>query len=109
MENVAMRVKEQLDRSKQKLLHERAQIIATRLGISASSARPMSQSLPPNRVGMNVPNSVSRAFMGMPSLRPPISRPMMASNPTSGSFTSAMMTGSSMQTNPDKLSSVGRK
>ncbi|CAA2997071.1 SWI SNF complex subunit SWI3D [Olea europaea subsp. europaea] len=109
MENVAMRVKEQLDRSKQRLLHERAQIIATRLGISASSARPMSQSLPPNRVGMNVPNSVSRAFMGMPSLRPPISRPMMASNPTSGSFTSAMMTGSSMQTNPDKLSSVGRK
>ncbi|KAL2477164.1 SWI/SNF complex subunit SWI3D [Forsythia ovata] len=109
MENVAMRVKEQLDRSKQRLLHERAQIIATRLGISASSARPMSQSLPANRVGMTVPNPVSRNFMGMSSLRPPISRPMMTSNPTSSSFTPTAMAGSSVQTNPDKLSSVGTK
>ncbi|CAI9765518.1 unnamed protein product [Fraxinus pennsylvanica] len=109
MENVTVRVKEQLDRSKQKLLHERAQIIATRLGISASSARPISQSLPTNRVGMTVSNSVSRTFMGMTSLRPPISRPMMTLNPTSGSFTPAMMAGSSVQTNPDKLSSVGTK
>ncbi|CAI9769888.1 unnamed protein product [Fraxinus pennsylvanica] len=108
MENVAMRVKEQLDRSKQRLLHERAQIIATRLGMSASSTRPMSQSLPPNRVP-TVPNSVSRTFMGMTSLRPPISRPMMSTNPTSGSFTSGTMTGNSMQTNSDKLSFVGRK
>ncbi|KAL2453276.1 SWI/SNF complex subunit SWI3D [Abeliophyllum distichum] len=109
VENVAMRVKEQLDRSKQRLLHERAQIIATRLGISASSARPMSQSLPANRVGMTVPNPVSRNFMGMSSLRPPISRPMMTSNPTSSSFTPTAMAGSSVQINPDKLSSVGMK
>ncbi|KAK6136774.1 hypothetical protein DH2020_029487 [Rehmannia glutinosa] len=108
MENVVMRVKEQLDRSKQKLFHERAQIIATRFGMSAS-ARPTTQNLPPNRTAVNFPTSASRPFMGMNALRPPISRPMMSANPTSSTFMTASAPGSSMQPNTDRLSSVGMK
>ncbi|KAL3515182.1 hypothetical protein ACH5RR_022084 [Cinchona calisaya] len=62
MENVVMRVREQLERSKQRLFHERAQIIATRLGMSAS--RTMSQQLPINRVAMAFANSVPRPIIG---------------------------------------------
>lgn len=62
MENVVMRVREQLERSKQRLFHERAQIIATRLGMSAS--RTMSQHLPINRVAMAFANSASRPIIG---------------------------------------------
>ncbi|KAK6136746.1 hypothetical protein DH2020_029500 [Rehmannia glutinosa] len=108
MENVVMRVKEQLDRSKQKLFHERAQIIATRFGMSAS-ARPTTQNLPPNRTAVNFPTSASRPFMGMNALRPPISKPMMSANPTSSTFMTASAPGSSMQPNTDRLSSVGMK
>lgn len=108
MENVVMRVKEQLDRSKQRLFHERAQIIATRFGMSGS-ARPNSQILPPNRAAVAFPNVASRPFMGMNSLRPPISRPMMPANPTSSTYFTGSATGSSVQPNADKLSSVGMK
>ncbi|KAL0356721.1 UNVERIFIED_CONTAM: SWI/SNF complex subunit SWI3D [Sesamum calycinum] len=108
MENVVMRVKEQLDRSKQRLFQERAQIIATRFGMS-TSARPTSQILPPNRAAVTFPNPASRAFMGMNSLRPPISRPMMTANPTSSNFVTASATGSSVPPNADRLSSVGMK
>ncbi|KAL6546036.1 hypothetical protein OROGR_009910 [Orobanche gracilis] len=59
MENVVTRVKELLEKSKQKLFHERAQILATRLGMSAP-ARPTTQSLPPNRAAVNFPNAASR-------------------------------------------------
>lgn len=42
MDGVVARVREQLERSKQRLYHERAQIIAARLGMSsAASTRPM--------------------------------------------------------------------
>ncbi|KAL0384102.1 UNVERIFIED_CONTAM: SWI/SNF complex subunit SWI3D [Sesamum radiatum] len=108
MENVVMRVKEQLDRSKQRLFQERAQIIATRFGMSAS-ARPTSQILPPNRAAVAFPNPASRAFMGMNSLRPPISRPMMTANPTSSNFVAGSATGSSVPPNADRLSSIGMK
>ncbi|PIN06750.1 hypothetical protein CDL12_20693 [Handroanthus impetiginosus] len=103
MENVVMRVKEQLDRSKQRLFHERAQIIATRFGMSAS-ARPSTQNLPPNRAAANFPNSAPRPFMGANPLRPPISRPMMTANPTSSTFMTTSAT-SSVQPN----ASVGMK
>ncbi|KAL3843467.1 hypothetical protein ACJIZ3_000870 [Penstemon smallii] len=109
MENVVMRVKEQLDRSKQRLFQERAQIIATRFGMSAS-ARPTSQSLPLNRAAaINFPNSASRPFMGMNSIRPPISRASMAPNPTSSSFVPPNAAGNSVQPNADKPFSVGTK
>ncbi|KAL3538957.1 hypothetical protein ACH5RR_002323 [Cinchona calisaya] len=68
MENVVMRVWEQLERSKQRLFHERAQIIATRLGISPS--RPMPQSMPINRVAMAFANSATRPIIGS-SVQPP--------------------------------------
>ncbi|KAL3621230.1 hypothetical protein CASFOL_036142 [Castilleja foliolosa] len=108
MESVVMRVKELLERSKQKLFHERAQIIATRYAMSAS-ARPPTQNLPPNRAAPNLPNSGSRPFMGMNSIRPHnISRPLMpTANSTSGNFMSSSSTGGSVQPSTDKLSSVG--
>lgn len=88
MENVLMRVKEQLDRSKQKLFHERAQIIATRFGMSGS-ARPNGPGVPQNRPPFNFPNSAPRPAMGMNSLRTPFPRPMTPSNPTSTTGTAA--------------------
>ncbi|KAG8368251.1 hypothetical protein BUALT_Bualt15G0025900 [Buddleja alternifolia] len=103
MENVVMRVKEQLAMSKQRLFQERAHIIATRFG-----SRPTSQNLPPNRGPVSFPNA-SRPFMGMNSLRPPISRPMITPNPTSSTFMPASATGNSVQPNVDKLSSAGMK
>ncbi|GJW25247.1 hypothetical protein Tco_0039058 [Tanacetum coccineum] len=75
--------REQLERSKQRLYHERAQIIAARLGMSAAAAavasRPM-QYLLPNRPGITILNTVQRPPnpTRMTSQRPPLSRPMMA-------------------------------
>ncbi|KAH6789346.1 hypothetical protein C2S51_004352 [Perilla frutescens var. frutescens] len=109
MENIVMRVKEQLERSKQRLFHERAQIIATRFGMPGS-ARPATQSLPPNRAAVAFPNVTSRPLMGMNSLRPPLSRPMMAPNPISSTMLTGNATGNSVQPNADnKVSSVGMK
>ncbi|XP_041998591.1 SWI/SNF complex subunit SWI3D-like isoform X2 [Salvia splendens] len=96
MENVGMRVRELLDRSKQRLLQERAQIIATRFGMPPGSARLASQNLPPNRASAAFPNAASRTLMGMNSLRPPISRPMMPPNPTSSTMLTGNATGSSV-------------
>nr|GMD85744.1 SWI/SNF complex subunit SWI3D [Ipomoea batatas] len=111
MENTLVRVREQLDRSKQKLFHERAQIIASRFGISGSSARPMSQPLPANKPGMTFPGAAPRPLTGMGSaIRPPISRPLMASMPAPSSFMPTAVAGSSVQpSNTDKVSSVGNK
>ncbi|KAL1554253.1 SWI/SNF complex subunit SWI3D-like isoform X2 [Salvia divinorum] len=96
MENVGMRVRELLDRSKQKLLQERAQIIATRFGMPPGSARLASQNLPLNRASAAFPNAASRTLMGMNSLRPPISRPMMPPNPTTSTMLTGNATGSSV-------------
>ncbi|XP_019165864.1 PREDICTED: SWI/SNF complex subunit SWI3D isoform X1 [Ipomoea nil] len=111
METTLVRVREQLDRSKQKLFHERAQIIASRFGISGSSARPMSQPLPANKPGMTFPGTAPRPLTGMgPAIRPPISRPLMASMPAPSSFMPTAVAGSSVQpSNTDKVSSVGNK
>lgn len=71
MESVVMRVKEQIDRSRQRLYQERAHIITSRLG----SSRPMlSQSIPTNRM----PNSAVTPI-NILSQRPPVLGPMMAS------------------------------
>ncbi|XP_042003068.1 LOW QUALITY PROTEIN: SWI/SNF complex subunit SWI3D-like [Salvia splendens] len=96
MENVGLRVRELLDRSKQRLLQERAQIIATRFGMPPGSARLASQNLPPNRASAAFPNAASRTLMGMNSLRPPVSRPVMPPNPTSSTMLTGNATGSSV-------------
>ena len=82
MENVLVRVREQLDRSRQRLYHERAQIIAARLGLPASSSRVTPSSLPTNRIGMNVASSVPRPPPSMIPQRPPMPRPMGTVAPT---------------------------
>ncbi|MFS7998723.1 hypothetical protein Hanom_Chr12g01157291 [Helianthus anomalus] len=72
MDGVVSRAREQLERSKRGLYHERAQIIAARLGMSgAASSRPMAHS------GQRPPNP-----MVMTPQRPPLSRPMMGPGPT---------------------------
>nr|XP_043620572.1 SWI/SNF complex subunit SWI3D [Erigeron canadensis] len=83
MDGVVSRAREQLERSKQRLYQERAQIIAARLGMSsANSTRPMAQSLP-NRPGAAFPNAGQRPPnpMNMTPQRPPLSRPMMGPTP----------------------------
>ncbi|PON33930.1 Octamer-binding transcription factor [Parasponia andersonii] len=97
MENVLMRVREQLDRSRQRLYHERAQIIAARLGLPASSSRVPPSSVPTNRIGMNVASSVPRPPLGMVPQRPPMSRPMGTVAPTPSIPLSTTTTGSQMQ------------
>ncbi|KAK9691093.1 hypothetical protein RND81_09G175400 [Saponaria officinalis] len=78
MEGTIMRVRELLERSKQKLFAERAQIIASRLGLPAS-ARGMASSHPLNRMPAGLLNSVLRPSMNMAAQRPPLSRSVMAS------------------------------
>ncbi|XP_058081748.1 SWI/SNF complex subunit SWI3D isoform X2 [Magnolia sinica] len=78
MESVIMRVREQLHWARQKLYHERAQIIAARLGYSAPTSRPiapMAPSVPMGKVPMNYVN---------PGPRPPImtSQPTLTPQPT---------------------------
>ncbi|XP_057966654.1 SWI/SNF complex subunit SWI3D [Malania oleifera] len=112
MESAIARGREQLDRSRQKLFQERAQIIASRLGLPASSSRAMPQPLPTNRIAMNYANLVPRPPMSMTNpFRPPIGRPMMAPTfPTSNPFVSTTGGGSPIRpSGQDKLSSVGMK
>ncbi|XP_031381623.1 SWI/SNF complex subunit SWI3D isoform X2 [Punica granatum] len=94
IENVTMRVREQLDRSRQRLYHERAQIIAARLGIPPSSSR-VPPPMPPNRVQMNIGDLAPRAPTSMLPLRPPLARPMgsLPPNPKVGGLGSAPQSG----------------
>ncbi|XP_060168387.1 SWI/SNF complex subunit SWI3D [Lycium barbarum] len=94
MDNVVMRVRELLERSKQRLIHERNQIIASRYG---SSARPMPPSVPANRPGVPPTNSVPRHLTAMSSQRLPNSRPIIAGTPIPSSFMSTAVSGNSMQ------------
>lgn len=68
-----MRSKEQIDRARQRLYNERAQIIASRLGLQASSSRPVPSSLFPGRPTMNYSN------MGM---RPQVNTALRGLAPT---------------------------
>ncbi|KAJ6385883.1 hypothetical protein OIU77_028950 [Salix suchowensis] len=106
MDSVIMRVREQLDRSRQRLYQERAQIIASRLGLPPTS-RAVPPSLPANRIA----NAFPRPPMGMTAQRPPITRPMGALAPTPGTLVSTTTTaGNSIRSSgQDKLSSVGTK
>ncbi|KAJ6739049.1 SWI/SNF COMPLEX SUBUNIT SWI3D [Salix koriyanagi] len=110
MDSVIMRVREQLDRSRQRLYQERAQIIATRLGLPPSS-RAMPPSLPSNRIAMNFANAFPRPPMNLASQRPPISIPMGTLGPTpSGTFVSTTTAGNSIRpSSQDKISSIGTK
>ncbi|KAJ6707866.1 SWI/SNF COMPLEX-RELATED [Salix viminalis] len=110
MDSVIMRVREQLDRSRQRLYQERAQIIATRLGLPPSS-RAMPPSLPSNRIAMNFANAFPRPPMNMVSQRPPISIPMGTLAPTpAGTFVSTTTAGNSIRpSSQDKISSIGTK
>ncbi|KAK4340325.1 hypothetical protein RND71_041787 [Anisodus tanguticus] len=94
MDNVVMRVRELLERSKQRLIHERNQIIASRYG---SSARPVPLSGPANRPGVPPTNLVPRLLTAMSSQRLPNSRPIMARTPTPSSFMPTAVSGNSMQ------------
>lgn len=111
MEGLMMRVKEQLDRSRQKLYHERTQIIAARLGLPASSSRAMPPANTANRIATNYANSVARPPMRTTAARPPMSRPMGPMAPTSSNpFVSTTVAGSSIRpASQDNLSSVRTK
>ncbi|CAN4112342.1 unnamed protein product [Withania somnifera] len=91
MDNVVMRVRELLERSKQRLLHERSQIIKSRY-----PTHPMQQSGPANRPGMALANSAPR-LTAMSSQRIPNSRPIMAGTPTPSSFMPTTVAGNSTQ------------
>ncbi|KAK8562942.1 hypothetical protein V6N12_011006 [Hibiscus sabdariffa] len=111
MEGVMVRVKEQLDRSRQKLYHERTQIIAARLGLPASSSRATPPANAANRIAANFANSAARPPVRMPAARPPMSRPMGSMAPTSSNtYLSTTVAGSSIRpSSKDNLSSVGSK
>ncbi|KAJ0247271.1 SWI/SNF complex subunit SWI3D [Hirschfeldia incana] len=74
-ESLTVRVKEQLERSRQRLYHERAQIIAARHGVPPSMSS--KASLPTNRTAANF---AQRPPMGMAFPRPPMPRPPGASS-----------------------------
>ncbi|KAL8160611.1 hypothetical protein V2J09_002148, partial [Rumex salicifolius] len=97
MDNAILRVKEQLDRSKQMLYHERAQIIAARFGIPPSSAsRPLMSMLPVGRGAVGPGSRMMRPPMNTAPLRPPMTRPMMTSGPvTSVAAVASTVTGGS--------------
>ncbi|KAK7351845.1 hypothetical protein VNO77_11579 [Canavalia gladiata] len=76
MENIVMRVREYLVQPRQKLYHERALIIASRLGLPASSSRGVPPNLPINRIPMSFANSVPRPQSIVNPQRPPISSPL---------------------------------
>ena len=106
-----MRVREHLERSRHKLFHERALIIASRLGLPASSSRGVPPSLPTNRIPMNFANSLPRSQMMMNPQRPPISRPVGTVAATlPNPLASATAAGNSVRpSGQEKLSSVGTK
>ncbi|KAL9672457.1 hypothetical protein QQ045_028707 [Rhodiola kirilowii] len=111
MGSVTMRAKEQLERTRQKLYQERAQIIATRLGLPASHPRPMPSSMPLNRNAISFANSGPRPPLGIHSLRPSIGRPMLPfAAPSTNPFPSTTMgRGPIRPQSQDSASSVKSK
>ncbi|XP_072991015.1 SWI/SNF complex subunit SWI3D [Typha latifolia] len=75
IENVIMRVREQTDRTRQRLLHERSQIIAARLGLPTPSFRPNPSSIPTSRFatgyGMAGPKPLNMVSQKPPAMRRP--------------------------------------
>ncbi|MCL7045332.1 hypothetical protein MKW94_006344 [Papaver nudicaule] len=97
MESVITRVREQMDRSRQKLYQERAQIIASRLGYPASASRTAIPSFPTNRVAMSYANALPRHQLGANFQRPQMRTTVRPSGPhlSSSSIPSSTITGAS--------------
>ncbi|KAI3946144.1 hypothetical protein MKX01_024900 [Papaver californicum] len=98
MESVITRVREQMDRSRQKLYQERAQIIASRLGYPASASRTVIPSFPTNRVAMSYANALPRQQPGTNFQRPQMKTTVRPSGPphrSSSSIPSSTVTGAS--------------
>ncbi|KAK7264307.1 hypothetical protein RJT34_31914 [Clitoria ternatea] len=111
VENVVMRAKEHLERTRHRLFHERALIIASRLGLPASSSRGVPPSVPTNRIPMNIANALPRPQMMMNPQRPLNSRPVgPVATTLQNPLASATAAGNSVQpSSQEKLSSVGTK
>ncbi|KAK8529911.1 hypothetical protein V6N13_102802 [Hibiscus sabdariffa] len=110
LEGVIMSVKEQLDRSRKKLYHERTQIIAARLGLPASSSRAMPPANTANKIATNFANSVARPPTRMTAARPPMSRPLWPVAPTSANpYVSTTVAGTVRPASQYDLSSVRTK
>ncbi|KAL1215747.1 SWI/SNF complex subunit SWI3D [Cardamine amara subsp. amara] len=92
-ESLTVRVREQLERSRQRLYHERAQIIAARLGVPPSMSS--KASLPTNRIAANFANVAPRPPMGMAFPRPPMSRHPPGFSVPGSLVAATTMTGSS--------------
>ncbi|XP_008790351.1 SWI/SNF complex subunit SWI3D [Phoenix dactylifera] len=75
IESVIMRVREQTDRARQRLLHERSQIIAARLGLPTSSFRANPPSLPTSRLAMGYGTAGPRPLNMAAQKPPPMRRP----------------------------------
>lgn len=105
-----MRAREQVERSRHKLYHERALIIASRLGVPGSSSRGVPPSIPTNRIPPNIANSFPRPQMMMNLQRPLISRPAGTVATIQNPLASSTAAGNSVQpSNQQNLSSVGTK
>ncbi|OIW08707.1 hypothetical protein TanjilG_03383 [Lupinus angustifolius] len=111
VENVVMRARDHLERSRQKLYHERALIIASRLGLPPSSSRGVPPSLPTNRIPVNFANSIPRSQNIINPQMLPTSRPVGTVATTIPSpLASATSAGSSVRPpSKEKLSFVGTK
>ncbi|TKY67550.1 SWI/SNF complex subunit SWI3D [Spatholobus suberectus] len=111
VDNVVVRAREHVERSRHKLYHERALIIASRLGIPASSSRGVPPSIPTNRIPTNIANSLPRPQIMMNPQRPLISRPTgTVATTLQNPFASSTAAGNSVRpSNQEKLSSVGTK
>ncbi|OVA04519.1 zinc finger protein [Macleaya cordata] len=108
MESVLARVREQMDRSRQRLYQERAHIIASRLGLPASSSRTGPPSLATNRVAMSYVNSVPRLQPGMNFQRLPVKTTAKTSAPhLSSSSVPSTVAASPHISQQEKLSSLG--
>ncbi|CAN1173138.1 SWI/SNF complex subunit SWI3D [Linum perenne] len=107
MDTLILRVKEQLDRSRQRLYQDRAQIIAARLGFAASSSKPVQPALAANRIAMNFSNAFPRPPISLTSQMPPIPRPLGAN--TSDPLNPAMAGNSTRPSSQDTASSVETK
>ncbi|ESW03840.1 hypothetical protein PHAVU_011G046200 [Phaseolus vulgaris] len=111
VENVVLRAREHVERSRHKLYHERALIIASRLGIPASSSRGVPATVSTNRIPTNIANSLPRPQMMMSPQRPLISRPAgTVATTLQNPLASSTAAGNSVRpSNQEKLSSVGTK
>lgn len=82
IENAIMRAKDQMDKSRQRLYHERAQIIAARLGVPPPSSRAMPPSIPSNRAAMSYASSVPKSLQTMNSQMGPVRTISNTSSPS---------------------------